>query len=111
VQEWVIDVDVFSVRTRLRNFVLRVIENELKKESVHRHEDIEGLGQQQARSDAEIAELRRQLAGAHEEIVNLSKHSSEERAKSNQRIDRLELVLTEHPDIESTCVYRKPHPH
>lgn len=95
-QSWGVDVDVLSIRKRVRNFVLRVIENKLQNRAARQHE--------------EIAELRRQLAGSHEEIANLFKYASEEHAKSNQRIDKLELVLTEHPDIESTSFQKTPFP-
>lgn len=74
--------DFFSFRKRLRNHVQRLVENEFHKES--------------ARRDQEIA--------------NLVKDASEERAASNRRFERLELALTEHPDIASISTREAPLP-
>jgi hypothetical protein len=62
---------MFSFRKRLRNHLVRLIDSQLQNES----------------------------ARLHEEIAKLSKDASEERINLKARIDKLELVCTEHPNI------------
>jgi Glycosyl transferase family 2 len=91
-----------SFRNRLRRYALWFVQDELQKQSARAREEAASLGQQQALLREEIESLRQQQVLLREEIVNLIKNGAVDSANLGERISKLELILTEHPDVTVT---------